>query len=390
MNDNPSINLFIPNLDGGGAEKVTLNLAQGFHQRGMAVTIVAAQAAGAFLQDIPAGVKFVDLQAQSPVFLTKTLALKQHLQRTRPDFLLSTLDILGSAVLACHLARVPTRLMMVVQTHLTQQFQDRHRALMTRLKWFGVGQMYPRAAAIAAVSRGVAIDLARHTAIPAKAIEVIYNPILTDDFYERVNQSVSHPWFAPGEPPVILGVGRLVKQKDFATLIQAFARVRQQCPARLVILGDSDKREPHIKPQLLNLIQTLGLGEDVDLPGFVSNPYAYMARARVFALSSIYEGFGNVVAEALAAGTPVVATDCQSGPAEILNHGTYGQLVPVADPAAMARAILTTLHQPVDHPPLQQRAADFSIGKVCDDYLRVLSRLDTPSPVPGPAILTAK
>ena len=388
----PSINLFIPNLDGGGAEKVTLNLAQGFQHRGMAVTIVAAQAAGAFLRDIPDRVKFVDLQAKSPVFVTKTLALKQHLQRNRPDFLLSTLDILGSAVLARNLAQVPTRLMMTVQTHLSQQFQDRHSSLITQFRWFGVGQMYPKADAITAVSQGVANDLARHTLIPAESIEVIYNPILTDDFYDRVNQPVDHPWFAPGEPPVILGVGRLVKQKDFATLIQAFARVRQQCPARLVILGDGDKREPSVKSGLQALIRTLGLEADVDLPGFVSNPYAYMARARVFALSSIYEGFGNVVAEALATGTPVVATDCQSGPAEILDHGVYGKLVPMGDPTSMATAILKTLQQPVDGRRLQQRAADFSINKVCDDYLRVLNRLGGHSTdtALSPAMLTAK
>lgn len=370
-----SIHLFIPNLDGGGAEKVILNLAQGFQRRGLDVSIVAAQAEGAFLKDIPNGVKFVDLQATFPVFVSKTLALKHHLQRTQPDVLLSTLDILGSAVLARNLAQVPTQVLMVVQTHLTQQFKDRHGLLMTRLKWFGVGQMYMRADAIAAASRGVAEDVACHTQIPAKVIEVIYNPVLTYDFYDKANQPVDHPWFMPGEPPVILGVGRLVKQKNFATLIQAFARVRRQRPARLVILGDSDKREPLVKPQLQRMIQELGLTEDVDLPGFVSNPYSYMAQANVFALSSIYEGFGNVVAEALAAGTPVVSTNCPSGPAEILDHGKYGNLVPVKDAPALASAILMTLKQSPRPERLKQRAADFSIDKVCDDYLRMLNRL---------------
>jgi glycosyltransferase involved in cell wall biosynthesis len=375
MTETKSIHLFIPNLDGGGAEKVTLNLAQGFQRRGMAVSILAAQAEGAFLKDIPEDVKFVDLKATFPVFVSKTLALKQHLQRTQPDFLLSTLDILGAAVLARNLARVPTQVMMVVQTHLSQQFKDRHGALMTRLKWFGVGQGYPRADAIAAVSQGVAADLAEHTHLPAKGIEVIYNPILTYDFYDKLNQPVDHPWFAPGEPPVILGVGRLVKQKDFATLVQAFAQVRRQRPARLVILGDGDKREPLVKPRLQAMIQDLGLSDDVDLPGFVSNPYAYMARAGVFALSSIYEGFGNVVAEALGTGTPVVSTDCPSGPAEILDHGTYGKLVPVKHAPALADGILETLEHPPDPEQLKQRAANFSIEKVCDDYLRVLNRL---------------
>ncbi|PSN20049.1 glycosyl transferase [filamentous cyanobacterium CCP5] len=375
MNKTKSIHLFIPNLDGGGAEKVILNLAQGFVRQGMAVAVVAAQAEGAFLQDIPDGVELVDLEASSPVFVTKTLALKRHLQRTRPNYLLSTLDILGSAVLARNLAQVPTQVLMVVQTHLSQQFKDRHGPLMTRLKWFGVGQMYGRADAIAAASQGVATDLASHTPIASQGIEVIHNPVVTYNFYEKVIQPVNHPWFAPDQPPVILGVGRLVKQKDFATLVQAFAQVRQQRPARLVILGTGDKREPHIKPRLQAMIQELGIADDVDLPGFVSNPYAYMARAHVFALSSIYEGFGNVVAEALAAGTPVVSTDCESGPAEILDYGSYGILVPVKDAAALARGILDTLAQPTNPERSKQRGADFSIDKVCEDYLNILNRL---------------
>ena len=216
-----------------------------------------------------------------------------------------------------------------------------------------------------------------HTQIPAKVIEVIYNPVLTYDFYDKASQPVDHPWFAPGEPPVILGVGRLVKQKDFATLIQAFALVRRQRPARLVILGDSDKREPLIKPQLQAMIQALGLTENVDLPGFVSNPYAYMAQAQVFTLSSIYEGFGNVVAEALAAGTPPsFPPTAPVDAAEILDQGKFGQLVPVKDSTALAHAILKNPDSaPPDSARLQQRAASFSIDKVCDDYLRVLNRL---------------
>ena len=140
-------------------------------------------------------------------------------------------------------------------------------------------------------------------------------------------------------------------------------------------MGDSDPREPQVKPHLQTLIRDLGLTADVDLPGFVSNPYAYMARAEVFVLSSIYEGFGNVVAEALATGTPVVATDCPSGPAEILCRGQYGKLVPVKDPSAMAAAIVNSLNRPPAAETRRHRGADFSIDRVCETYLRVLNRL---------------
>jgi len=166
---------------------------------------------------------------------------------------------------------------------------------------------------------------------------------------------------------VLLGVGRLVMQKDFPTLIQAFALVRQRCPARLTILGEGEKR-----PQLEALVRELGLEAEVSLPGFVQNPYAYMARSAVFVLSSAWEGFGNVVAEAMAVGTSVVSTDCQSGPAEILEGGRYGKLVSVGDVAALAEAILATLSQPTDPEVLRQRSRAFSVDLVVDQYLEVL------------------
>ena len=157
--------------------------------------------------------------------------------------------------------------------------------------------------------------------------------------------------------------------------MQAFALVRKRCPARLMILGDVDPREPDVKPELESLINKFGLQDDVLFLGFVDNPYAYMARANVFVLSSIYEGFGNVVAEAIAAGTPVVSTDCESGPAEILNKGQYGELVPVGDYEAMADAIVATLDQPIDTRVLKARSQAFTIDCIVRQYLDVLNEL---------------
>ena len=174
---------------------------------------------------------------------------------------------------------------------------------------------------------------------------------------------------------MVLGVGRLVKQKDFLTLVRAFDLVRQRHPARLMILGEADPREPLVRPQLEALIQELGLQDDVALPGFVENPYAYMAQSAVFVLSSIYEGFGNVVAEALAAGTSVVSTDCESGPAEILGNGKYGRLAPVGDHRALADGMIAALEQPTDATLLQQRANAFAIDTIVEQYLDVLENL---------------
>jgi glycosyltransferase involved in cell wall biosynthesis len=144
--------------------------------------------------------------------------------------------------------------------------------------------------------------------------------------------------------------------------------VRQHQPARLIILGDGSER-----PALERLIEERGLQNFVRLPGFVVNPYAYMARAAVFVLSSIHEGLPNVLMEALACGTPVVSTDCPSGPRQILDGGRYGPLVPVGDPEALAEAILTTLNNPLPREVLKARAEIFSLDAMADAYLRVLS-----------------
>ncbi|MEM6837282.1 MAG: glycosyltransferase [Cyanobacteria bacterium P01_C01_bin.120] len=375
MNKTKTVSLFVPSLDGGGAEKVAINLAQALANIGHKVYLVIAQAEGAYLQQNFNDIELVDLQAKSPIFLYKTLALKQHLKEKQPDYLIAILDVLGSAIIARHLAKVSTKVVMVVQTNLSQQFQDRHGAAVTNFKWFCINRLYPHADAIATASKGVAKDLSSNTGLSHQDLKVLYNPILTHDFYEKVKEPIQHPWFATGEPPVILGVGRLVKQKDFATLVRAFAQVRQKQLARLVILGDVDKREPQIKPYLQSLIQEFGLEADVDLPGFVSNPYTYMAKARVFVLSSIYEGFGNVVAEALAAGTSVVSTDCESGPAEILDYGRYGRLAPVGNPEALAEKICATLAETPNSEHLQERAAMFSVNRVASQYVDFLSRL---------------
>ncbi len=370
MNINKTVCLFVPRLDGGGAEKVAINLAHGLARIGLEVHLVVAQAAGDYLQTLASEESFelVDLNAKFPLLIYKTLALKRYLQQRQPDYLISILDILGAAVIARQLAGVKTKVVMTIHTNLSQQFKDRHGAAVTAFKWFCISRMYPQADAIAAVSKGVAADVSANSQIALNTIRVLYNPILTQDFHQQIEAPIPHPWLAPNEPPVILGVGRLVKQKDFTTLVRAFAEVRKHQPVRLIILGGEDKREPNIKPQLQSLVQDLGLSADIALLGFVSNPYSYMANAKTFALSSIYEGFGNVIVEALAAGTPVVSTDCESGPAEILEAGLYGKLVPVKNFVALAEGIRNTLLESHDANRLRQRAALFSVDKVASEY----------------------
>jgi len=195
---------------------------------------------------------------------------------------------------------------------------------------------------------------------------VIYNPVVSPELYEKADAPLEHPWFRSNQPPVILGVGRHYPQKGFDTLLRAFARVRQETPARLVILGEGPER-----PNLERLASELGVAADVDMPGFDPNPFRYMKRAGVFVLSSRYEGLPNVLIQAMACGCPVVSTDCPNGPAEILDGGRYGALVPVDDVEAMARAIVRALLGQVAPAPADW-LEQFRVEVVAEQYLRVM------------------
>jgi glycosyltransferase involved in cell wall biosynthesis len=210
------------------------------------------------------------------------------------------------------------------------------------------------------------------TGVPRDRVETIYNPVVTPDLESLARAAVDHPWFAGDGPPILLGAGRFVAQKDFSTLVKAFARVRAVGPARLMILGRS--KRPARARRLRALAEHLGVAADVALPGFAANPFAYMARASAFVLSSRWEGLPGVLIEAMACGCPVVSTDCPSGPREILAGGSYGPLVPVGDAAALAEAILRVLALPPDRARLRTRAAEFSVEQAVDRYLDVLLR----------------
>ena len=220
---------------------------------------------------------------------------------------------------------------------------------------------------VACVSQGMADDLQALTRLPPGKIRTLYNPVVDPGLPGRADAALDHPWFAPGEPPVLLGIGRLHPQKDFATLLRAFAQVRAVRAARLLILGEGEEREA-----LEALVAELGVAADVALPGFAANPYAYLSRAGAFVLSSRWEGLPTVVIEALACGAPVVSTDCPSGPDEILQGGRLGALTPVGDDAALARAILDTLAAPPDPAAGRARAQDFAVAPAAQAYLDAL------------------
>jgi glycosyltransferase involved in cell wall biosynthesis len=354
--------IFLSALAGGGAERSMLKLAGGIAKRGLEVELVLAQAKGPYLREIPASVRTVDLGCSRT--LTSLPALVRYLRSERPQALLSSIDYVNVVALwAKRLARVPVRTVVNEQNTLSFRGQEGGG-----LRWVpGLARrFYPWADAIAAVSAGVANDLADVTGLPRERIDVIHNPVVTPELQALKRGEVDDPWLAPGQPPVLLGVGRLTAQKDFPTLLRAFARVRRERSARLLILGEGEEREA-----LEALVRELGLSDCVRLPGFAANPYACMSRATLFVLSSRWEGLPTVLIEALACGLPIVSTDCPSGPQEILAGGRFGALVPVRDEQALARTILAALDGRTPR-PTSESWQPYALDAVVDRYLETL------------------
>jgi glycosyltransferase involved in cell wall biosynthesis len=357
------IALFLPSLCFGGAERVAINLAGGLADLGVPTDLVAVSGRGEFASQIPSGVRVVDLGA-SRVLLSLP-ALVSYLRRERPAALISFMDHAGiTALWARRLSGTPTRIICSVHSTLSQATRNRStgrsRLLPAFVRWF-----YPWADEIVAVSEGVARDLSEATGLPLAKIRVIYNPVITADLIAAGARTPAHPWLTDGGPPVVLGVGRLTRAKDFESLVRAFARVRQQRPARLLILGEGEERTT-----LEALVRELDLGSDVELPGFVAGAQACMAHAAVFVLSSAWEGLPTVLIEALAAGTTVVATDCPSGPREILRGGELGRLVPPGDVEALAQGILAALTGSARRVPLTELSG-FTQEVAARGYLRL-------------------
>jgi glycosyltransferase involved in cell wall biosynthesis len=357
--------IFVPSMRGGGAERIALNLAGGVVKRGYCVDLVLAQAEGSYLAQVPDAVRIIDL-GSSRVSLSLP-ALAAYLRRERPQALLSEMGHANVVALwARRLVGIPRR--VVVCNHLIYRNAPAQHASSWRVRLMPrlAKRFYPWADGIVAVSSGVADGLAQVTGIPRECIEVIYNPVVTPEVREKAQAPFEHPWFGPSKPPVILGMGRLTAQKDFPALIQAFAQVRQSRQVRLMILGEGEDRPP-----LEALVRELGLEKDVALPGFVDNPYAYLTRASLFVLSSRWEGLPTVLIEALYCGVPSIATDCPDGPREILADGQYGQLVPIGDAAALARAIETSLES--ETPPAPRESwRPFELEAVVNQYISML------------------
>ncbi|WP_251965829.1 glycosyltransferase [Salinibacter ruber] len=371
------IALFLPSLDGGGAERVVLRVANELAGRGVPVDLVLAEATGDYIHDVQPAVRVVDLESQR--LLMALPGLVRYLRRVRPRALLASIAHTNViAVLARALAGTDTRIVLreanTVSKIRAHAGRLRERAVAWAMPW-----AYPRADHIIAVSNGVATDLQEALGIGTDEVTTIYNPTDVVELRNRAEETVGHPWLEDGAdgPPVLLGIGRLSEQKDFGTLLRAFREVRDHRPARLIILGKGPRREA-----LADLARRLGVADAVSMPGFVDNPYAFIRRADLFVLSSAWEGMPNALIEAFVLGAPIVSTDCPSGPSEILEGGRWGRLVPVGDVEAMGQATRKALDEPVGsaEEAIEERTTDrFDIEDVGTQYLTLLTGTGTPT-----------
>lgn len=373
------IAVHIPDFSGGGAERMMIHLSEEFAARGAAVDMVVSRTEGPRASEVGDDVNVVDLEAEPfPGYsaLGALQPLRSYLRRADPDALLSALTRANVvALLACKTTATGTRVVVSERNHLSSTVANAGLR-MKSLPWL-VRRTYPWADCVVPISQGVADDLASVSGLPRAEMRTIYNPVVNDTLRRQAEEPCPHAWFDEDAAPVVLGVGSLTPQKDFPTLVRAFERVRRrrEQPIRLMILGEGPERE-----RLESLLNELDLADVAALPGFVDNPLPFMREAAVFVLSSAWEGFGNVVVESLLCGTPVVATDCPSGPAEILAGGKYGRLVPVGDEEALAQATAATLDASVDEESLRARAERFSADEIAVEYLEVLLSDEFPAP----------
>ena len=378
---NKKIAILFRTLMGGGGEKILLNLASSLIERGIDVDIVLSIEKGELLRDVPKKARIFSLNSSEfnkkikflPSSLSSISSLPKlicYLRQNKPDILLAGSHFSNEiAIMAKYLSGSKTIVVVVEQVNLSLHTTQLKKFYTQIIPWT-CRVLYPWSNQIIGVSQGVAQDLAQNTGISPKRIEFIYNPVLNSDIFEKAKNPIDHPFFLPGKPPVILGVGRLDPQKDFSNLINAFAIVQKVTPARLVILGSGLLKQP-----LQALVKDLKLEDKVAFLGFVTNPYPYMINSSVFVLSSMWEGLPTVLIEALALKTPIVSTNCPSGPAEILQQGKYGHLVESKNPKALANSILKVLSGDKKAAPsdwLEQFTLDAATQKNCNIFDKIL------------------
>lgn len=361
---NKKLAIFLPTLMGGGAEKVMVTLANEFIERGVDVDLVLAKAEGPYLSEINQRIRVVDLNSKRQFFCL--IPLLKYLRKERPSVMLSALSTANIvAVVARLLSRTSFRLVISERAVSSIALKD-NRSYQSRVLPFLMRIAYPMADAVIAVAHGVADDLIQNFNVNPVRVKVVYNPVVTAELLDLSKNRFEHESFDGPDISVVLSVGRLTSQKNFNLLIRAFAELTNKRNLCLVILGEGELRQ-----DLEGLAKELGIASKVYFPGFVLNPFMWMRRASVFVLSSDYEGLPGALIQAMACGTPVVSTNCPSGPSEILEDGKWGRLVAVNDSKALSKAIMETLKEKTP-PDVKLRAQYFDVKHGADGYQKLL------------------
>lgn len=363
--------IYLDSLQGYGADRTLIKITNSLANRGIAVDLILAKQAKQAPQQIHPAIRMVNLGSSRGNVIKNVFGLTRYLIANQPDVLFSSIHFnnvtaTASLALAQSIANVRSKLIVRQANTLRHQLKSYPFPIGSALG-FCTRLAYKKADVIISQSKGMTNDLTNFMNADPQKVRLIYNPTVTPDIFELAQQPTGHPWFDHRTAPIVLAAGRLKAQKDFTSLIRAFAQVKRQIPdARLVLLGEGPQRK-----LLEDLAAELGIANSIALPGFQKNPYAFISMADVFVLSSQYEGLPNILIEALALGKRIVATDCESGPAEILQHGKYGMLVPVGDFTQMADAIVQSLQEPFACLNQPQAIADFQQDTQVEKYVDV-------------------
>lgn len=354
------IAVFVPSMHGGGAERAMLMFCAELVRRGYSVDLLTTRFEGPLRGLVPRGVSVVDLQSRRTSLTL--IQLVRYLRQTRPAALYSTIMNANIvAALAGKMAGCETKtILRESNAPLSSPKNSLSRWTTFKLSPY----LYRLSDGVIAVSRGVADELTEMAPRLTDKIRVISTPAISDDVIAQGTERVEHPWFVQRDKPIILSAARLEPHKGFLSLVRAFVKVRKERDARLVLLGEGT-----LQARIEQEVKDLGLGEHVAMLGWVKNPYAYLSKADVFVLASEFEGLPNVLIQAMAFGTPIVATDCKSGPAEILAGGRFGTLVPVRDEEALARGLLHALNMPRQLEAMAHARATYGAQRAVDAYL---------------------
>ncbi len=361
------IAIIIGSMRMGGAERASLNLANEFASRGIRCDLVLVHAEGFFLEELHPEVNIVSLGRKRTLF--SGLALSRYLKKIKPQLIIANQTHVQLLTLWAR-NRSAKNIPVILNEHSLFSRNLEKGTLKTKLIKFLANRWFISADAVTAVSRGVADDLIKVFPDLLSKSTVIYNPVVNNELVKKSFETIDFPWLNDSSIPVVLGVGRLVADKDFKNLIEAVALVRQDRRVRLAILGDGEEKD-----SLIHLAEQLKFANDISFQGNTTNPFAWMRSCSVFVLPSKREGLPMSLIEAIACDCPVISTDCPSGPREILNDGLYGKLVPVEDSVSLAKAIHETLDNKGTEFDKEKAIQAFLVSTVCENYLALIQKL---------------